>query len=254
MNRLIEGVIGRYLFLADLLRYRRSRSAGSMAMGRLFPHYVDRFRNVGAVDEHYFHQDLWAARRILARRPARHVDIGSRVDGFVGHCLAFMDIEVIDIRPMAIESAGLKFTQDDAVLLSTFADGSLPSLSSLHAAEHFGLGRYGDRIDPDAHLVFMKSLQRVLAEGGRLYFSVPVSDRERVEFNAHRVFRPETVLAAFDRLRLTAFAMIKDDQRLYDPARPSDVAGQRYACGLFEFTKPGGAGAADSAQSDCKAP
>jgi hypothetical protein len=79
----------------------------------------------------------------------------------------------------------------------------------------------------------------VLAKNGTLYFSVPLSDRERVEFNAHRVFQPETILSTFDRLKLTAFALIKDDERFYDPATPSDVRGQHYACGLFEFTKPG---------------
>ena len=165
------------------------------------------------------------------------MDVGPRLDGFVTHCLTFMPVEVIDIRPLDIDSAGLSFTQADASQLSAFADDSLPSVSSLHAAEHFGLGRYGDPIEPLAHVVFMKSLQRVLSRGGRLYFSVPLGEHERVEFNAHRVFRPETIIAAFDRLSLIAFALIKDDGRIYDPAFPGDVKGQRYACGLFEFAK-----------------
>jgi hypothetical protein len=228
----------RYQFWADLRLFRRSPGAGTVSIGPLNPRYGDRRAMAGAIDAHYFHQDLWAARRIEKLRPARHVDIGSRLDGFVAHCLTFMPVEAVDLRPLDLDCAGLRFIQADATQLTGFSDESLPSLSSLHAAEHFGLGRYGDRIDPLAHVAFMKSLQRVLARGGRLYFSVPVSDRERVEFNAHRVFRPQTVLAAFDRLKLTAFALIKDDGRIYDPAKAADVESQHYACGLFEFTKP----------------
>ena len=240
MRKLADALRERYLFWRDLQVYRRSKGADILPFGPLFPCYGDRFSQTGNIDKHYFHQDIWAARRIQSARPARHVDVGSRIDGFVAHCLTFMAVEVVDIRRLRAESAGLKFTQSDAVLLPAFADDSLPSLSSLHAAEHFGLGRYGDPIDPCAHITFMKSLQRVLAKGGRLYFSVPLSDRERVEFNAHRILKPETILSTFDRLTLTAFALIKDDERIYDPAVPADVQGQHYACGLFEFTKSAG--------------
>jgi hypothetical protein len=236
---LILALRERWLFWRDLWRFQRSEGANAINFGPLVPRHGERGTSSAEIDNHYFHQDLWAARRIQAARPRRHVDIGSRIDGFVSHCLVFMPVEVVDIRPLALTCAGLSIVQADAVSLGAFAADSLPSLSSLHAAEHFGLGRYGDPIDPRAHLVFMKSLQRVLAIDGRLYFSVPLSDRERVEFNAHRIFRPETILAAFDALTLTAFALIKDDGRIYEPALPADVRGQDYACGLFEFTKPG---------------
>jgi Caenorhabditis protein of unknown function, DUF268 len=87
---------------------------------------------------------------------------------------------------------------------------SVESLSSLHAAEHFGLGRYSDPIDLDACFKFMDSLQTVLAPAGRLYFSVPVG-RERVEFNAHRVFSPLTILRRFSLLQLESFSFVGDD-------------------------------------------
>lgn len=121
--------------------------------------------------------------------------------------------------------------------MTGFVDNSIPSLSSLNAAEHFGLGRYGDKIDPDGHVTFMKSLQRVLAPGGRLYFSVPTSDYERVEFNAHRVLSPATVTKAFDRLRLLSFSCIRDDGYLEEDIDLSVAANQQCGCGLFEFMK-----------------
>ena len=44
-------------------------------------------------------------------------------------------VEVIDIRPLNSTVPGLVFVQDDATILGQFRDGSLESLSSLHAAE-----------------------------------------------------------------------------------------------------------------------
>ena len=55
----------------------------------------------------------------------------------------------------------------------------------------------------------MREFERVLRPGGKLYFSVPVG-RERVEFNAHRVFAPRTVVSAFSKLALTSFSAVDD--------------------------------------------
>ena len=38
---------------------------------------------------------------IYAARPEKHVDVGSRVDGFVAHVASFREIEVFDVRPIA---------------------------------------------------------------------------------------------------------------------------------------------------------
>lgn len=204
---------------------------------KLNPYLHDFEDAAGQASGHYFHQDLWAARLIYQRRPPYHVDIGSRVDGFVAHLLTFMDdVRVIDIRAMTSNVTGLSFVQEDATSLAGFADNSVPSISSLHAAEHFGLGRYGDPIDPRADRKFMGALQRVLQPGGRLYFAVPVG-QPRVEFNAHRVYPPEAIVEAFSGLRLVSFAGCDDKGRLLRQARPQDLAGAKFACGFYEFTK-----------------
>jgi Caenorhabditis protein of unknown function, DUF268 len=197
---------------------------------------TDRQANAGLANGHYFHQDLWAARRIFVDRPEKHIDVGSRVDGFVAHLLAFMPVTIVDIRPLVSKIDGLTVLQDDATSLSMLAANSVSSLSSLHAAEHFGLGRYSDPIDPDACFKFMDSLQRVLAVDGKLYFSVPVG-RERVDFNAHRVFNPQTILGKFSNLRLVSFSYVGDDGDLHENRAPSELPDSEMACGLFEFTK-----------------
>jgi hypothetical protein len=202
----------------------------------LRPHLAENRESAGTIDKHYFFQDLWAARLIHRQQPHNHIDIGSRIDGFIAHLLCFTCVTVIDIRSQPLEVDGLTFVQDDATELSKIDTGSLPSISSLHAIEHFGLGRYGDPVDPTAPLRAMKSLSRVLASHGRLYFSVPIG-RERLEFNAHRVFAPTTVLSAFSQLHLLSFAAVTDDGRFITDIRPESLACQSYACGLFEFTK-----------------
>jgi SAM-dependent methyltransferase len=225
-------------FIGEALSYRRAQRAESFPLtwDSLLPILTDYTAAAGAAEGHYFHQDLWAARRIFERRPTRHVDIGSRIDGFIAHLLVFMPVEVVDIRPLTSHVAGLQFVQEDATTLARFADGSVDSVSSLHAIEHFGLGRYGDPIDPNGHLAAMSALARVLAPGGRLYFSVPIG-RERLVFNANRVFSPRTVVSAFSSLELVAFSAVDDAGRFVGDASLDAFETAEGSCGLFEFTK-----------------
>jgi len=185
LARTIKGIP---YFLASLREYQRSNQHPSfrIVFRDLFPILSDRDEGAGVAGGHYFHQDLWAAKKIFRRAPEKHIDIGSRVDGFISHVLVFMPVTIIDIRRLDSNIPGLSFICDNATRLAQIGTDSVVSLSSLHAAEHFGLGRYSDPVDPAACFEFMDALQRVLKPGGTLYFSVPVG-RERLEFNAHRV-------------------------------------------------------------------
>jgi hypothetical protein len=71
----------------------------------------------------------------------------------------------------------------------------------LHALEHFGLGRYGDRIEADGVALGMKSLARLLQPGGLLYLSCPLGPDE-VNFNAHRSLSPGTLIGIADSVGL----------------------------------------------------
>jgi SAM-dependent methyltransferase len=225
-------------FARSLLQFKRQNTLAAFQprLRHMYPILNERSQQAGATG-HYFRQDLWAARKIFQRRPETHLDIGSRIDGFIAHLLVFMPVTLVDLRALEQPIEGLSFIHDDATTLGRFSDESVESISSLHAAEHFGLGRYGDAVDAMACFRFMRALGRVLKPGGRLYFSVPVG-RERVEFNAHRVFQIRTILNAFSRLQLVSFSLIGDDGRLYDDLDPDDAPSSEFACGLFEFTKP----------------
>lgn len=215
----------------------KANGALPLRLRDIYPALTDYDAAAGVSSTYYFYQDLWAARKIYQRRPSSHLDIGSRIDGFVAHLLTFMDVDVLDVRSCESTVPGLRFVRGDATELAQYATGSVDSISSLHAAEHFGLGRYGDPVDPSGHLRFAAALERVLAPNGRLYFSVPVG-RERVEFNAHRIFAFESVLALFRQLQLVDCVLIDDAGivRDVDPAH-ANYGDLEFGCGLFEFTR-----------------
>ncbi len=225
-------------FCGDWFKYNRLETNANMRakLTNLHPVLADIDEPAGQVDAHYFYQDIWAARRVYKSRPTHHVDIGSRLDGFVAHVLSFVPVTVIDIRPGPIAVTGLTFMQDNATTLDRLESDSIGSLSSLHVGEHFGLGRYGDPIDPTAHLKFMASLARVLRPGGRLLFSVP-SGVEKVCFNSYRVLSPDTILNAFSTLHLVSFSAITDEGTFLEDCTIDVIRGAEYGCGLYEFTK-----------------
>ena len=202
----------------------------------------DWYDNAGSLS-YYFWQDLWAARKIFQAQPSEHYDIGSRLDGFIAHILLFMPVTMIDIRPLPQKVEGLNFIQADATNLESIADNSLVSLSSLCAPEHFGLGRYGDPVDPEACFKAMKSMQRVLAKGGHLYIAVPVADESGVAFNAHRIFRPELIVETMNELKLADFSVIDGfEYTEHITFEEFHTRGFSFECsriidGLFDFVK-----------------
>lgn len=185
----------------------------------------------------YFYQDLWAARKIYLRKPGAHLDIGSRIDGFIAYLLVFMDVTLVETREMESTVEGLHFVKADATAMDVFADNSQDSLSSLHAAEHFGLGRYGDPVDSDACFQFIRNLQRILKLGGRSYFSVPIG-RERLVFNAQWIFFLITILEAFDELSLVSFSTVTRGGNFIIDANPNDYPDKEY--GLDSSSFPSG--------------
>lgn len=225
-------------FVFNALRYAwksRGRSTFRLGLSDLYPKLTDRFAPAGEASGHYFHQDLWAARHILRHAPTHHVDIGSRLDGFVAHLLVFREVWEVDIRPLPSPPAGLRFVGGDMRQLP-FRSDSLLSLSSLHAMEHVGLGRYGDPIDPDGWSTSLLEMVRCLGPGGRLYLSVPIG-RERLEFDAHRVFDPLRIIEAARPLVLDEFSAVNDAGDLELDVQPAAYRAADYSCGLFLFRK-----------------
>lgn len=225
-----------FLNLVRWQRLNRNRAFGFRLAHADFNSF-DRFAAAGTVGGHYFHQDIWAARRVFTRGTTRHVDVGSRLDGFVAHILPFCQVEFVDLRPLATLGIDGLVVRTGSILALPYPDAQVDSLSCLHVIEHIGLGRYGDPIAPDGHLKAARELARVLKPGGVLLLGTPVG-RERLCFDAHRVFAPETVLGLFGDLKLKAFWLI-DDTGMAPTLEPDFERARHcnYGCGLFEFTK-----------------
>jgi hypothetical protein len=208
-----------------------------------FPCLDDIDAQGGTASGHYFHQDQLVARRIFSAQPDRHLDVGSRIDGFVAHVAVFRPIEVVDIRPIkSVPLTNISFTQADLMSMPHELIECCDSLSCLHALEHFGLGRYGDPLDIDGYVAGFKNMARMVRRRGIFYLSVPVG-RQRIEFNAHRVFAPTTIASlAADAFDLERFSFVDDAGDLHEDAGFAGstvqiVATLNYGCGIFEFRK-----------------
>lgn len=201
----------------------------------------DKYMKAGRVSN-YLWQDLWGARKIYERRPIEHYDIGSRLDGFITHLLSFgQKVKMLDIRPLEQHIANLDFVHTDATHLKEIEDESIESLSALCSLEHFGLGRYGDSIDPEAVFKCFSAIQKRMKKGGHLYISVPVGN-EHLEFNGVRVFFAKTVIDSFPKMKLLEFSVCTHDSfeknvpiSRYDNVKDDIKGGERF--GLFEFEK-----------------
>ena len=201
---------------------------------------LDDYRKpAGTANGHYFHQDLLVASMINKANPHRHIDVGSSVEGFVAHVASFRDIEVFDIRPLQIQGhPQIRFVQGNLMELDSKLIDCCDSLSCLHALEHFGLGRYGDPIDPDGHLKGFANLAKMLRSGGTLYLSFPIGHEPGVHFNAHRVFDPAAPLSwSSDQFELTRFDHVDDSGRLHLLGDPTNLEPLTYGCGIYTLRK-----------------
>lgn len=215
-RRLASVVRGWRRFVRERAEYRRMAGTGSMPWGREMPMLTEWGEASGSMGA-YFFQDQLVARWIFEAGPDRHVDVGSRLDGFIGHLSVFREVDVIDIRPQPLAVRNVNFHQLDLMneLPPEWVECT-PSLSCLHTIEHFGLGRYGDPVDVNGHLKGLAQLKRMVAPDGLLYLSTPIGP-ERVEFNAHRVFAASTLVGWFaDGWEIERFAVLDDDNRLHD--------------------------------------
>lgn len=224
---------------AEEYQKRNNRSSFDIQEKYMWPVIGEKYAYAGDIGN-YFWQDLWAARLILESGIKNHFDIGSRIDGFIAHLLAAkLDITIIDIREFSGEIEHLHTIVDDATTLHQIPDQSIESMSALCSLEHFGLGRYGDPVDPEACFNCFNNIQKKLQKGGRLYISLPIG-KERVEFNAHRVFYANTIVECFSSLQLKEFSCATADKIEYHVdihKYDDDPHNGDYRYGLFYFVK-----------------
>ena len=148
---------------------------------------------------------------------------------------AFIDTEFYDYRPLDAKLNGLKCKAGNITDLP-IETNSIESLSCQHVIEHIGLGRYGDPLNPDGSFNAAKELERILKPGGKLYLSLPVG-KERVCFNAHRVYAPNTVITFFNNMKMLSFSFVDDSGVFFENKNFDDAKECDYACGMYIFEK-----------------
>jgi SAM-dependent methyltransferase len=230
-------------FAADMQEFLRQKGTDTtFRWDRLYPILIDKQDEGGTMKGDYFHQDLYVAQQIYKANPHKHLDIGSRTDGFVAHVAAFREIEMIDIRPIRSHVKNIVCKQADLMQLPKDMKDYCDSVSSLHAIEHFGLGRYSDPIDYNGHLKGIENITYILKKGGTFYFSVPIGPL-RVEFNAHRVFSLEYLIRILSpNYTIQSFSYVNDLGDLIENVELTEQSIHSnfscwYGCGIFTLIK-----------------
>ncbi|MFN9546447.1 MAG: DUF268 domain-containing protein [Cyanobacteriota bacterium] len=187
-------------FLAEARRFQqlqRQRPSLLDAELRWAPMLGDLGSPAGSSRSLYFLQDLLCSAFVLRQPVDSHLDIGSRVDGFVAQVAASRPLDVLDVRPLPLEAfPQIRFRQGDILQPPEELRGRYALVSSLHALEHVGLGRYGDPLAADGFERALRQAARLAQPGGLLLLSLPVArqERHRVEFNSQRLFSHQGLL------------------------------------------------------------
>ena len=227
------GLTGYVWFIRDWAKYKKLAPKEKIAGINLFP-ILDEKVSLTPFDAHYYYQEIWAMKRILARKPKKHVDLASKYN-FSGYLSLFIPVDFVDLRPVKAHLSGLKIIRAN-ILHLPYKRNSVPSLSSLHVIEHIGLGRYGDAIDPEGTKKAIKEMIRVMKPGGYIYLSLPVG-KYRLCFNAHRIHTPEMIIREFIGCKLVEFSVVDDEGNLHENVDWRSYGKPHYGCGLFIFRK-----------------
>jgi SAM-dependent methyltransferase len=207
-----------------------------------YPCLNDKDVDSGVAKGAYFHQDMFVAKQIYINTPKKHVDIGSRIDGFIAHVAVFRPVEIFDIRSLDSKVENISFIQADLMSADFSYINYCDSISSLHALEHFGLGRYGDQLDPIGHLKGFENITKMLKQGGTFYFSVPMGV-QRIEFNAHRIFNLHYLLNWVSKdFTIVSFSYINDLGDFYENIELTEQAisstfNCNHGCAVFVLSK-----------------
>ena len=96
-------------FIKDLITFKLY--GGSI--NSIFPILYDYNDYAGNIKSQYFHQDLHVSSLIYQNKPINHIDVGSRIDGFVSNISVFMIVDVMDIRKLEIKKKNINFKRGD---------------------------------------------------------------------------------------------------------------------------------------------
>ena len=237
----LKNILNIPLYIKSFFRYKMLIGKNCSTNNRIdfiYPVLGEHKEKSSTVIKHYFNQDLLVASYIYKNNPKKHVDVGSRVDGFVAHVASFRKIEIFDIRDNNFQFKNIIFTRKDITKVNESLINYCDSLSCLHALEHFGLGRYGDQLDPSGHIKGFNNLIKILKRSGMLYVSFPISNKNTVYFNSERSFNPREILKWSNQLKLVKFDFINDYEKIFLNVDLNKFHKKiNYGLGIYTFIK-----------------
>lgn len=151
------------------------------------------------VDLTYAYMHLFCQRIIndIANQNARKLtllDVGSQFS-FISFAANFCN--VVSLEPRASRHNivfpgffSIEFVKGEAQKIP-FPNNVFDIVTSFHAIEHFGLGRYGDTYDYYGDQKGIQEFARVLSPSGILITAVPVARESEIEFNGQRKYNPD---------------------------------------------------------------
>lgn len=222
-----------FRFWRDFFKTRKNKKWRSMNLIDLYPQPQDVVKNT-PFDAHYFYQQLWCFENILKNKPEKHLDVWSTYQ-MSGYISKITKTVFMDIRPIEANLKNLEVV-DWSILNPPFENNSFNSISCLHVIEHIGLWRYGDHLDINWSEKACYELTKLLQKWWFLYVSVPIG-RERICFNAHRVFNPKTIVEYFKDLELLEFFVVDDNKDFIQNTDYKNYNKLEYWCGMFMFGK-----------------
>ncbi len=123
-----------------------------------------------------------------------HYNIDSKKVAIIGSTVPWYEAIVLSRNgiPYTIEYNQIS-SNDNRLNLFSFDEWSnvnqkFDFVFSISSFEHDGLGRYGDRINPNGDLEAMRNIyDNLLSDNGILLLSVPIG-KDQLAFNAHRIY------------------------------------------------------------------
>ena len=230
-------------FWKDYLKYKKENKRFPINFFDIFPILKEKTKTTD-FDSHYVYHVAWAIRKVLEIKQKenieKHLDFSSSLH-FSANLSAFLPVDFYDYRPANLSLSNLNSKEADLTNLNNFKDNSINSLSCMHVVEHIGLGRYGDPIDTEGDIKAINELKRICEIGGNIIFVTPVG-KQRIQFNAHRIYAFKTILNLFgEDFELKEFSLVKDDHNFLENVSISEaediVSRQNYGCGCFWFVK-----------------
>ena len=222
-------------YIYDLLEFKKLGGKINFFLPILGEHKEDNTD----FDKHYFYHETIVSSYIYKNKPNKHVDIGSRLSGFVANVASYREIEFFDLRPSQIEFENIKTKKINLLNISEKYFEYTDSLSCLYVIGHIGLGRYGDKINPEGSKDAFNNLVKILKTGGRLYIATPISNKTKIYFNAYRVYKADEIISWNSKLDLINFDYVDDNGNFYKNLSINDekLNKANYGCGIYTFLK-----------------